>query len=154
MVQNSNPVFDFIVPKAVAQSRVNLNEYIFSAEAISNNDGSYEIKVVAERVAIADDFAPDSETQPQEGSGFKFSVSEPQERVAIQNEWGWSGTLTQTGAALLIGTGCANDETSQIISVSASALELQMGFYGSMIKLNLTPGTTTLPNFPLSCTPS
>jgi hypothetical protein len=158
VVQNANSLLDMLIPEALAlQNRPNPLGFTFSAEAIDNSDGTYAIKVVAEETAVADDFT--QPTQTQENQGFNFSVTEtepdtepePQQRVFIQDQWGWSGTLGQTGSSLLIGTGCAMDESASILSISGSSLELQMGFFGSVIKLNLTPGTTTLPSFPLSC---
>lgn len=106
-----------------------LNDLSFEAEAIFQGGDNYALKIAAESTATNGKTISSSNT-------FIF---------------GWEGVISGLNAnASLSGTGCAQNESGRITAIGSNALTLEMSYFSKTISLELSDGSTSLPNFPLA----
>ncbi len=129
---SSTTLLNMFIPKAYAVAVISNNESVanlsFEAEAISDGNGSYAVKIAAE-------------------------VVNRNERIANPVfEYGWSGTLNGLNSTTtLTGTGCSDDEDAKITSISGNTMTIEMGYFADTIELSLSDSSASLPSFPLAC---
>lgn len=130
---NTQLLLDTLIEPAYAILVTNeeaVSELKFEAEAISQGGGTYQLKIAADHIPANGRVSPSS-------TNFIF---------------GWEGTISGLNSnASLTGTGCAQNETGLITSVSNTGLTLEMSYFSKTIQLVLDAGSANLPSFPLSC---